>query len=72
MDFNTISELETLLIEFSGVNQLILMLSDCALEGGGSMDCYPDGISAISTLANNCYNKLKAIVYTTATTKYDT
>lgn len=63
MDFNTRSQLEALLIEFSGVNQLMLMLSECALEGANSMDCYPNGISSISTLADNCYNKLKAIVY---------
>lgn len=63
MDVKTRNELENLLVEFSGVNQLMLMLSDCALEGGSSMDCYPDGISSISTLANNCYNKLRAIVY---------
>lgn len=63
MDFKTRSELEALLVEFSGVNQLMLMLSDCALEGYNSMDYYPNGISSISTLANNCYNKLRAIVY---------
>ena len=63
MDFNTRSQLEALLIEFSGVNQLMLMLSKCALEGANSMDCYPNGISSISTLVDNCYNKLKAIVY---------
>ena len=36
MDFKTRNELEKLLVEFSGVNQLMLMLSDCALEGGSS------------------------------------
>ena len=63
MDLKTRNELENLLVEFSGVNQLMLMLSDCALEGCNSMDYYPNGISSISTLANNCYNKLRAIVY---------
>lgn len=69
MDFNTQSKLEELLIELSGVNQLLLMLSECALEGVSSMDCYPNGIDTIATLANNCYNELNAIVYNTVTTK---
>lgn len=63
MDLKTRNELEDLLVEFSGVNQLMLMLSDCALEGCNSIENYPNGISSISTLANNCYNKLRAIVY---------
>lgn len=62
MDFNTRTQLEELLIEFNGVNQLLLMLADYALEGANSIECYPDGISTISTLTNNCCNKLNAIV----------
>ncbi len=61
MDTKTILELEEVLLRFEQIRDLLLMLSDCSLEGANSIEQYSNGINLIAILSSDNTNQLRML-----------
>lgn len=62
MDEQDILELDTILLRFEEVRDLLGMLADCALESAQSIEQYGAGINLIFKLASDNTTKLHKLV----------